>query len=105
MVAPRPGDMGHLAFPRQRPELTGGQAGLGSNGDPPGNTSRCRPRENGVATDGALSALLVTVEEVDGKGLPLGQGSHEPGTQWVIGISDSRLPVAVSPRRGYRGRW
>src|SRR5580658_741307 len=55
-------------------------------------------RENGEATDRALSALLVTVEEVDGEGLPLRQRCHEVGTYRIIGISDSRLPVAVAPR-------
>ena len=56
-------------------------------------------RQDGVAADRALTALLVAVEEVDGEGLTLEEGATEGRSEGVVGIADRRFPVPGSPGR------
>jgi hypothetical protein len=52
--------------------------------------------EHGVAANGALSPLLVTVEKVDREGLPLSQCFLKGGPERIVGVPDGCFPVTIS---------
>ena len=55
-------------------------------------------RENREAADGALTALLVAIEEIDREHAALVERAHEGGAQWIVGITERALPVATIAR-------
>ena len=86
-----------MSQPRSRPP-TSNSAGIGPVQIPVaarlGVPAVIAGGQDGVTTDRALSALLITVENIDGERMSFLESFQKTATNGIVGVPDGGLPVS-----------